>query len=110
MSGIHVVDKEVKNLESVRERIIDSADRMLQEGITAQNQAQVGSALQVFYSLKGLDIKVLAITSNLSSSLHAQIKQAVDIQSLQKEAKGNDDDLNSVETDQNQEMLSYSKA
>ncbi|KAG0048568.1 Conserved oligomeric Golgi complex subunit [Gryganskiella cystojenkinii] len=87
LSGIHVVDREVRNLESVRERIIDSADRILQEGVAAQNQAQVGSALQVFYSLKGLDIKVLAITSNLSSNLHTQIKQALDIQSLQKEAK-----------------------
>ncbi|KAG0344090.1 Conserved oligomeric Golgi complex subunit [Podila humilis] len=87
LEGIHVVDHEVRNLESVRGRIIDSADRMLQEGMNSQNQAQVGSALQVFYSLKGLDIKILAITSNLNSKLHSHIKHAVDIQSLQKEAK-----------------------
>ncbi|KAF9580890.1 Conserved oligomeric Golgi complex subunit, partial [Lunasporangiospora selenospora] len=87
LQGIHVVDNEVRNLESVRGRIIDSADRILQEGMASQNQAQVGSALQVFYSLKGLDIKIMAVTSILSSRLHSQIKQAVDIQSLQKEAK-----------------------
>jgi len=88
LEGINVVDSEVRNLESVRGRIIDSADRMLQDGMSSQNQAQVGSALQVFYSLKGLDIKIMAITTNLSSKLHSQIKHAVDIQSLQKEAKG----------------------
>lgn len=88
LEGINVVDSEVRNLESVRGRIIDSADRMLQDGMSSQNQAQVGSALQVFYSLKGLDIKIMAITANLSSKLHSQIKHAVDIQSLQKEAKG----------------------
>ncbi|KAF9387697.1 Conserved oligomeric Golgi complex subunit [Podila verticillata] len=87
LEGINVVDSEVRNLESVRGRIIDSADRMLQDGMSSQNQAQVGSALQVFYSLKGLDIKIMAITANLSSKLHSQIKHAVDIQSLQKEAK-----------------------
>lgn len=82
------MDQEVRNLESVRGRIVDSADRMLQEGMNTQNQAQVGSALQVFYSLKRLDLKVVAITSLLSNRLHVQIKQAVDIQSLQREAKG----------------------
>ncbi|KAG0303672.1 Conserved oligomeric Golgi complex subunit [Linnemannia gamsii] len=87
LEGIHVVDQEVRNLESVRGRIVESADRMLQEGMSSQNQAQVGSALQVFYSLKRLDLKVVAITSLLSNRLHAQIKQAVDIQSLQREAK-----------------------
>ncbi|KAK3835564.1 MAG: Golgi transport complex subunit 5-domain-containing protein, partial [Linnemannia gamsii] len=87
LEGIHVVDQEVRNLESVRGRIVDSADRMLQEGMNSQNQAQVGSALQVFYSLRRLDLKVVAITSLLSNRLHAQIKQAVDIQSLQREAK-----------------------
>ncbi|KAG0095816.1 Conserved oligomeric Golgi complex subunit [Podila epicladia] len=87
LEGINVVDSEVRNLESVRGRIIDSADRMLQDGMSSQNQAQVGSALQVFYSLKGLDIKIMAITTNLNSKLHSQIKHAVDIQSLQKEAK-----------------------
>ncbi|KAG0356673.1 Golgi transport complex subunit 5-domain-containing protein [Gamsiella multidivaricata] len=88
LEGIHVVDNEIKNLETVRGRIVDSADRMLQEGMDAQNQAQVGSALQVFYSLKRLDLKIVAMTSLLSNRLHSQIKQAVDIQSLQKEAKG----------------------
>ncbi|KAF9110714.1 Conserved oligomeric Golgi complex subunit [Mortierella sp. AM989] len=87
LEGIHVVDKEVQNLESVRGRIVESADRMLQEGMESQNQAQVGSALQVFYSLKRLDLTIVAMTSLISNRLHAQIKQAVDIQSLQKEAK-----------------------
>ncbi|KAG0006602.1 Conserved oligomeric Golgi complex subunit [Modicella reniformis] len=87
LEGIHVVDNEVKNLESVRIRIVESADRILQEGMDSQNQAQVGSALQVFYSLKTLDLKIVAITSLLSNKLHLQIKQAIDIQSLQKEAK-----------------------
>ncbi|KAF9431782.1 Conserved oligomeric Golgi complex subunit, partial [Entomortierella beljakovae] len=87
LEGIDVVDKEVKNLESVRGRIVDSADRMLQEGMTSQNQAQVGSALQVFYSIKRLDLKIVATTSLISNRLHLQIRQAVDIQSIQKEAK-----------------------
>ncbi|KAI8604512.1 Golgi transport complex subunit 5-domain-containing protein [Dissophora ornata] len=87
LEGVHVVDNEVKNLESVRVRIVDSADRMLQEGMSSQNQAQVGSALQVFYSLKRLDLKIVAMTSLLSNRLHLQIKQAVEIQSIQKEAK-----------------------
>ncbi|KAG0302021.1 Conserved oligomeric Golgi complex subunit [Dissophora globulifera] len=87
LEGIHVIDNEVKNLESVRGRIVESADRMLQEGMSAQNQAQVGSALQVFYSLKRLDLKIVAMTSYLSNRLHSQIKQTVDIQSIQKEAK-----------------------
>ncbi|KAF9965881.1 Conserved oligomeric Golgi complex subunit [Mortierella alpina] len=87
LEGIHVVDQEVQSLESVRGRIIDSADRMLQDGMNSQNQAQVGSALQVFYSLKRLDLKIVAMTSYLSNKLHSQIKLALDIQSLQKEAK-----------------------
>ncbi|KAF9430931.1 Conserved oligomeric Golgi complex subunit [Podila epigama] len=87
LEGIHVVDNEVRNLEHVRGRIIEMADKMLQDGMSTQNQAQVGSALQVFYSLKGLDIKLMAITSNLSGKLHSNIKHALDIQSLQKEAK-----------------------
>ncbi|KAF9558993.1 Conserved oligomeric Golgi complex subunit [Mortierella alpina] len=87
LEGIHVVDQEVQNLESVRGRIVDSADMMLQDGMNSQNQAQVGSALQVFYSLKRLDLKIVAMTSYLSNKLHSQIKLALDIQSLQKEAK-----------------------
>ncbi|KAF9946410.1 Conserved oligomeric Golgi complex subunit [Mortierella alpina] len=87
LEGIHVVDQEVQSLESVRGRIVDSADRMLQDGMNSQNQAQVGSALQVFYSLKRLDLKIVAMTSYLSNKLHSQIKLALDIQSLQKEAK-----------------------
>lgn len=88
LEGIHVVDSEIKNLDSVRAMIVESADRMLQEGMDSQNQAQVGSALQVFYSLKSLDLKIIAMTSLLSNRLHLQIKQAIDIQSIQKEAKG----------------------
>jgi hypothetical protein len=88
LEGIHVVDNEIKNLESVRAMIVESADRMLQEGMDSQNQPQVGSALQVFYSLKSLDLKIIAMTSLLSNKLHLQIKQAIDIQSIQKEAKG----------------------
>lgn len=87
LEGIHVVDNEIKNLESVRAMIVESADRMLQEGMDSQNQPQVGSALQVFYSLKSLDLKIIATTSLLSNKLHLQIKQAIDIQSIQREAK-----------------------
>ncbi|KAF9897340.1 Conserved oligomeric Golgi complex subunit [Lobosporangium transversale] len=87
LEGIHVVDAEVKKLELVRTRIIESADRMLQNGMDSQNQAQVGSALQVFYSLKRLDLKIVAMASLLSNRMHSQIKQTVDIQSIQKEAK-----------------------
>ncbi|KAF9207333.1 Conserved oligomeric Golgi complex subunit [Haplosporangium sp. Z 27] len=87
LEGITVVDKEIKNLESVRGKIVLSADRILQEGMESQNQAQVGSALQVFYSLKRLELKIVAMTSLISNKLQLQIKQAVDIQSLQKEAK-----------------------
>ncbi|KAF9361419.1 Conserved oligomeric Golgi complex subunit [Mortierella sp. NVP85] len=87
LEGIHVVDNEIKNLDSVRALIVESADRMLQESMESQNQAQVGSALQVFYSLKSLDLKIIAMTSLLSNKLHLQIKQAIDIQSIQKEAK-----------------------
>ncbi|KAG9323360.1 hypothetical protein KVV02_007474 [Mortierella alpina] len=88
LEGIYVVDQEVQSLECVRGRIVDSADRMLQDGMDSQNQAQVGSALQVFYSLKRLDLKIVAMTSYLSNKLHSQIKLALDIQSIQKEAKG----------------------
>ncbi|KAF9157914.1 Conserved oligomeric Golgi complex subunit, partial [Actinomortierella ambigua] len=87
LEGIHIVDEEVKKLESVRTNIIDSADRMLQEGMRTQNQAQVGSALQVFYSLNGLGIKIQAITSNIADRLHSQLKHALDLPSLQREAR-----------------------
>ncbi|KAG0199080.1 Conserved oligomeric Golgi complex subunit [Mortierella sp. GBA30] len=87
LEGIRVVDEEIQNLESIRSRIVDSADRLLQDGMDSQNQAQVGSALQVFYSLKRLDLKIVAMTSYLSNKLHSQIKHALDIQSLQREAK-----------------------
>ncbi|RUS18936.1 Golgi transport complex subunit 5-domain-containing protein [Endogone sp. FLAS-F59071] len=88
LQGIDVVESEIPIIQQSRERILAEADRVLDNGMKTENQADIASALQVFYNLRQMVPKVHTIVDTILGELLRQIKHVVDMQSLNKQVKG----------------------
>ncbi|KAI8097718.1 Golgi transport complex subunit 5-domain-containing protein [Halteromyces radiatus] len=87
--GIDIVTKESPMIQQCRERIIQEGDRLLNQGIESHSQTKMAAGLQIFYNMKMMVPKVESLTQSMLDDLNNKIKHVVDMQSLQKEMKGN---------------------
>ncbi|KAL1482907.1 hypothetical protein MTO96_033491 [Rhipicephalus appendiculatus] len=86
LSGIDVVQEELAVLESARQELERQGERMLEKGTESQNQAQVGTALQVLFHLQLLQPRVLQLVRSTLERLRDTVQQALSVGSLDQQA------------------------
>ncbi|XP_057373546.1 conserved oligomeric Golgi complex subunit 5-like [Daphnia carinata] len=82
LSGVEVIEKDQKIILRARIEVEKQAKQMLQKGLEAQNQSQVGTALQVFHNLGILESMVESVLENARETLHSGLKRALDVEQL----------------------------
>ncbi|CAO3693108.1 unnamed protein product [Rhizopus stolonifer] len=87
--GIDIVTLALPGIQKSREHIEQEADELLKEGIEHQNQAKMAAGLQVFYNMKEMGQRLQSLVQDMLDNLIQEIRQVVDIQSLQKTTGGN---------------------
>eukprot|EP00940_MAST-03C_sp_MAST-3C-sp2_P000382 g382.t1 len=87
LDGIDVVAAEIKWVKQARERIRLTAERLLREGMRTLNQAVVGSALQVFFTLSQLDGCVKDAVVRSGSEFRTRCVELLDMSSVGNEAR-----------------------
>ncbi|CAG8537647.1 4025_t:CDS:10 [Acaulospora morrowiae] len=85
--GIELVQSQLPSIKKAKYRIISEAFRMLQEGINSQNEEEIKISLQIFNELHDVGERVSKYVDDVSEKLLIQIKNAIDVASLQKETK-----------------------
>eukprot|EP00123_Amoebidium_parasiticum_P010455 comp20115_c0_seq1/m.24821 comp20115_c0_seq1/g.24821 ORF comp20115_c0_seq1/g.24821 comp20115_c0_seq1/m.24821 type:complete len:770 (-) comp20115_c0_seq1:276-2585(-) len=74
LSGLHVVDSENAWVARERENVQDRARNLLNNGLEAQNQADIGTALQVFYNLGLLGLTVNQLIESTTDRVCMEIR------------------------------------
>jgi len=74
LTGIKLIDKEIEWIVHAQENVLQSAERMLLQGMESQNQSHVANGLQVFYNFRILEEKLRASVT----SLNAKVFQSID--------------------------------
>ncbi|KAG1447597.1 hypothetical protein G6F46_005534 [Rhizopus delemar] len=87
--GIDIVTHALPAIQQSRKRIEQEANELLKEGIEHQNQAKMAAGLQVFYNMKEMGQRLQKLIQTMLDDLIQEIRQVVDIQSLQKSTMGN---------------------
>lgn len=82
LSGLDVIDSDLKLVEKSRALVDSQAKKMLEKGLEAQNQSQVATALQVFYNLQILAPTVHQIVHQTKDKLHCGIQKALNVKLL----------------------------
>ncbi|KAI8376615.1 Golgi transport complex subunit 5-domain-containing protein [Choanephora cucurbitarum] len=85
LDGIDVIHHEVPFVTRSRIHIQEEASVLLKEGVDTQNQTKMATGLQVFFNMKQMSDQVQKLTQRMLSDLREEMKQVVNIQSLQKE-------------------------
>ena len=88
LEGVHVVSQEMSWIKDTTGIIIGQAERLLLHGIETLNQADIGSALQVFFNLHILGEKVTAAMANVMSTAERALKSALDVSTFPEEKRG----------------------
>ncbi|KAK8780869.1 hypothetical protein V5799_017800 [Amblyomma americanum] len=86
LSGVEVAQDELAVLENARQELERQAERMLEKGTESQNQAQVGTALQVLFHLQLLQPRVLQLVRSTLERLRDSVQQALSVGSLDQQA------------------------
>lgn len=79
LSGIDILESDSEFLKTITERVRFHADTILRRGLESLNQADVGSALQIYYNLEELSSAVSSLMSRSISGIEHKAKQALDL-------------------------------
>lgn len=82
LSGIALVDAEAPFLKQATTRVQTQAQTALHDGLNSLSQADVGSALQIFYNLEQLPAAVSLVTTELTSNCESAFAAALDSRKL----------------------------
>ncbi len=82
LSEVEIIRKDQKRIGQARADVEQQAEQMLQKGLEAQNQSQVGTALQVFHNLGVLQPTVERVLDQAVDDLHAALRRALDLEQL----------------------------
>lgn len=88
LSGLDVIKRDIQLLSSARTQISSHAEDLLRKGMDEQSQAQVASALQVFFNLGSLREAVDAELERHASVAATALSSALDGRKLQAAASG----------------------
>ncbi|KAI8362658.1 Golgi transport complex subunit 5-domain-containing protein [Blakeslea trispora] len=84
LDGIDIVHHEIPFVTRSSLHIQEEASSLLKEGIDTQNQTKMAMGLQVFFNMKQMSDQVQQLTQRMLHDLKEEMKQVINIQSLQK--------------------------
>ncbi|CAI2175417.1 9296_t:CDS:10 [Funneliformis geosporum] len=87
LDGIELVRAQLPIILQAKNKITGEAHRLLNEGIINQNRTDISIGLQIFHNLNEMGGRVSKYVDDISGKLLNQMKNTVDIVSLQKEVK-----------------------
>jgi conserved oligomeric Golgi complex subunit 5 len=82
LSGIALVDASASFLKQATARIQTQAQTALHDGLNSLSQADVGSALQIFYNLEQLPAAASLVTTDLAKNCESAFAAALDSRKL----------------------------
>ncbi|CAG2100633.1 unnamed protein product, partial [Medioppia subpectinata] len=82
LNKINVIRDDLKSVVGVRNTLIISADQLFSIGLAEQDSNQLGSALQVYYSLRILDQKIRQIIDEKQEYMRKAVNEATDVSAL----------------------------
>eukprot|EP00741_Cyanophora_paradoxa_P018990 tig00021108_g18333.t1 len=88
LSGVQVVEDEAAWVAQAGAKVRSDAERILAKGLEELSQAELGSALQIFYNVRGLQERVGGVVARITDQLAHAVHSALDPQSLAEDARG----------------------
>ncbi|RKO88423.1 Golgi transport complex subunit 5-domain-containing protein, partial [Blyttiomyces helicus] len=88
LSGIEVVDAEIQTIADAKRQIAAEAEKLLDVGMSTQNQTDVAAGLQVFHNLGQMASTTQARVDGMLETIARETHVALDVASLNKEVKG----------------------
>lgn len=88
LGGVEVVDEEIPWFMETGNRIRNEAMKVLENGMEALNQAEVGSALQVYYNMGELRSTVETMINKYKAQAAKSISAALDMKAISASAGG----------------------
>ncbi|RIA93049.1 Golgi transport complex subunit 5-domain-containing protein [Glomus cerebriforme] len=85
--GIELIQAQVPVILQARNNITGEAQQLLNEGINKQNRTDISLGLQIFHNLHEMGERVSKFVEDISGKLLNQMRDAVDVTSLQREVK-----------------------
>lgn len=82
LNEIEIIQNDCSKMRNIKNDLIEISHDLLMSGLQKQDQIAIGSALQVFYSLKMLNDKVNQIIVGKQEYISKSIKDAIDFNSL----------------------------
>jgi len=88
LEGVRVVESEMAWIKDTTGMIIGQAERLLLHGVETLNQADIGSALQVFFNLHLLGEKVTVAMQSVMQTAATALKTALDVTTFPEDKRG----------------------
>lgn len=82
LNEIEIIQNDCSKMRNIKNDLIEISHDLLMSGLQKQDQIAIGSALQVFYSLKMLNDKVNQIIVGKQEYISKSIKDAIDFNCL----------------------------
>ncbi|ESO82323.1 hypothetical protein LOTGIDRAFT_198052 [Lottia gigantea] len=78
LTGIEIIEQDRRFCKQARKEVESQAQKMLEQGMETQNQAQVSTSLQVFHNLGSLHNVVDKVVLSVKETLHSNIRTGLD--------------------------------
>ncbi|KAH3880912.1 hypothetical protein DPMN_004834, partial [Dreissena polymorpha] len=88
LSGIEVIEQDRRFVKQARQEVETQAQKMLEQGMESQNQAQVATSLQVFHNLGSLREIVDRVVRLCESHLERDVTACLDVTALSSQQTG----------------------
>ena len=88
LQGVRVVEAELPWIKDTTGMIMGQAERLLLHGVETLNQADLGSALQVFFNLHLLGDKVKLAMQSVMRTAHTALQTALDVSTFPEDKRG----------------------
>jgi len=87
LSGIDIVDNEVENINTIRKKILEKADSLIEQSFQSQNQSDLAIGLQVYANLDKMDEKIQSLFNSFVNNIKVKINETFNASLLAKETQ-----------------------
>jgi hypothetical protein len=87
LSGIDIVDNEVENINTIRKKILEKADSLIEQSFQSQNQSDLAIGLQVYANLDKMSEKIQSLFNSFINSIKVKINETFNASLLAKETQ-----------------------
>ncbi|KAI9193313.1 Golgi transport complex subunit 5-domain-containing protein [Polychytrium aggregatum] len=84
--GIDAIDAEIAGIDAVKKQLLSEGNRLIENGMTSQNQSEISAGLQIFHNLGSLGSKLVEVVDHLISDLSAAIQECLDVQLINQDS------------------------